>query len=201
MYSYEEVELQGYLWFKENMDEEVQQLGGHDSTILDLYSPKYGNIEIKKIAGNSARCGQFTEQTLKYSSLGQKIINNNNKENVKNFVIDWYSKKECNGFLIYNGNSFSFYSFEEFFKNFHFSMQKPYKKRSGTRNVPKKDRDSVLNFNDDFFLKGENIMTENKNLFNTYFNIDDRQYYINKEGIVRKRSNTSNLTYHMEVFI
>lgn len=200
MYNYEEVELQGYLWFKENMDEEVQQLGGHDSTILDLYSPKYGNIEVKKIADNAARCGQFTEQTLQYSLLGQKVILDNSEHNVKDFVIDWYSKKNCNGFLIYDGNTFTFYSFDDFFKIFHFSMQKPYNKRSGTRRVPNKDRESILNFSNDFFLKEENIVTENKSLFKTYFSIEDRQYYINKEGVVRKRSNTSNLTYHMEVF-
>lgn len=80
-------------------------------------------------------------------------------------------------------------------------MQKPYCKRSGTRRVPKKDRGLILNFSKDFFLKEEDIITENMNLFCIYFDIEDNQYYINKDGIVRKRSNTSNLTYHMEVFM
>lgn len=202
MLDYEQVEKEGYLLFKKNFDKNVELLGGHNCNTLDLYSPIYGNIEIKKITKNtSARCGQFTEKTLKNSPLGNKILEENNEENVKIFVKNWYSSKKCNGFLVYNGESFNYYTFEDFFSVFHFRLQKPYCKRSGTRRVPKKDRELILNFSKDFSLEEEDIITKNANLFCTYFDIENNQYYVNKEGIVRKRSNTSNLTYHMEVFM
>lgn len=202
MFNYEQTEKEGYLWFKENLDKNVKLLGGHNCNTLDLYSPIYGNIEIKKITKNTgARCGQFTEKTLEDSPLGSKVLKDSSEDNIKTFVRNWYGNKKCSGFLIYNGENFNYYTFNDFFSTFHFRMQKPYCKRSGTRKVPKKDRESVLNFNKDFILKEDDIITKNTSLFSTYFNINDNQYYINKEGIVRKRSNTSNLTYHMEVFI
>lgn len=50
-----------------------------------------------------------------------------------------------------------------------------------------------------FFLIEEAVYCSNSLLYDSYFDIEDNQYYINKLGEVRKRSNTNNQTWLVEV--
>ena len=101
-------------------------------------------------------------------------------------------------FLIYFNENFQLLGIEEFLNKFTFSIQS-YKKRSGTRKVPKKDIDKVLDYNSSFSLIRGTIYCSNSLLYNSYFDIENNEYYINKLGEVRKRGNTNNQTWLVEV--
>ena len=51
-----------------------------------------------------------------------------------------------------DNDKLSFHSFADFFKNYTFEVQKPYEKRSGTRQAPKKDISLLLDLDAEFFL-------------------------------------------------
>lgn len=53
-------EISGIKWIQENFDKEARVFGGADSQAPDIFSPKYGIIEVKHLPAQS---GQFTENT------------------------------------------------------------------------------------------------------------------------------------------
>lgn len=185
--------------FIRQKDSEAKLCGGNNSYNSDIFSPKYGWIEVKDIT-NGARCGQFTESTILNNPYSKLIISNNyTDEDIVNFTKEHYRKKEVSYFLVVSKGVVEFLSFDDFFHKFSFSLQKPYKKRSGTSKVPKKDYDLLLNYDNSFQFMNDTICCVDCERWKTYFTLNENEYFINKSGVVRKRSKTNNLTWHILV--
>lgn len=198
MKRWEEIEEKGFQYLKEKYPKAIKY-GNCDSTHSDVYLPELNTfVEIKDLT-NGSRCGQFTINTINNRDYCIKIINNiySNKD-IKDFVYNHYADKNVSMFLIYIDNNFNLMTIEEFLSNYTFSVQS-YNKKSGTRKIPKKDIEKVLKYNTSFFNNGNTIISLNSDIYNTYFNIDNDSYYINKSGEVRKRSKTNNRTWLIEV--
>ena len=198
---WKESEKRAYQWFKGNIDPKAENKGSADSTISDIYSPLYKSfIEVKDIT-NGARCGQFTESTIKDNPFAQAIYSGNADATLcRQFVQFHYNKKNVTHFIVIDGNNFSLYSFAEFFRTYNFEVQKPYEKRSGTRSAPKKDISLLLDFDAEFFLGEDNkVYCYNENRKGSYVSlIDTFDYFISKQtGELRKRSTTKNMTWHL----
>jgi hypothetical protein len=202
MNNWEKSEEKAYNWFKENIDPDAKALGREDSTIGDIYSPLYDSyVEVKDIT-NGARCGQFTEATIINNPYAQAIYNGDfNTTICSEFVKYHYTKKSVTHFIIIEGENLSFYSFDDFFTSYSFEVQNPYKKRSGTRQAPKKDISILLEIDKDFILKDDGkVYCCNPNRWGEYVSVFDTfDYFISKtnEGELRKRSTTQNMTWHL----
>lgn len=195
-------EQKAYLWFRENIDPNAIDCGKEDSTVGDIYSPLYdAYIEVKDITGG-ARCGQFTESTIQDNPFAQAIYNGQfTPEICKKFVQYHYTKKRVTHFIVIDNNELSFHSFEDFFLKYTFEVQNPYKKRSGTRQAPKKDISILLDADAEFFLAEDGkVYCYNPSRWGKYASIIDTfDYYISKDnnGELRKRSTTQNMTWHL----
>ena len=201
MSNWETAEALAYNWFKENIDSNAMSLGGQDSTVGDIYSPLYdAYIEVKDIT-NGARCGQFTESTIKDNPYASAIYSGEFTQDIcSKFVQHHYAKKGVNYFIVINNQELSFYTFDEFFSAYTFEVQKPYEKRSGTRSAPKKDIPILLNTDSEFVLGADKkVYCNNKNRWGEYVSvINTFDYFIGKNaGELRKRSNTTNMTWHL----
>lgn len=202
MSNWKNSEIKAYEWFKKNIDSNAIDCGGEDSTVGDIYSPLYdAYIEVKDITGG-ARCGQFTESTIKDNPFAQAIYDNNfTTETCCQFVQYHYRKKNVAYFIVINGDNLSFFDFEQFFTTYTFEVQNPYKKRSGTRQAPKKDISILLRMDTEFIL-GEDgkVYCCNSERWGEYVSVIDAfDYFISKinKGELRKRSTTQNMTWHL----
>ena len=195
-------EKKAYQWFKDTIDANAVPLGGADSTKGDIYSPKYNSyIEVKDITRN-ARCGQFTESTIKDNPFATFIYDGSDDiEICKNFIKYHYEKKKVSYFIVVDGNKMNFYNVEEFLANHIFEVQCPYAKRSGTSQAPQKDIPALLNHDAEFFLANDNrVYCSNEKRRGEYVSIFDAfDYFISKinNGELRKRSPTKNMTWHL----
>ncbi|MDD7753587.1 MAG: hypothetical protein PUJ51_03630 [Clostridiales bacterium] len=202
MNNWKVAEEQGYLWFKENIDPNAEACGGEDSTVGDIYSPLYDSyIEVKDITVG-ARCGQFTESTIKNNPFAQAIYDGNDDPKIcREFVKYHYSKKNISHFIVINGKDLALYPYDDFFVKFNFEIQKPYEKRSGTRQAPKKDIPVLIAMDSEFILgQDSKVYCNNPNRWGDYFSMTDPfDYFISKnnQGELRKRSSTKNLTWHL----
>lgn len=202
MNNWKKSEIKAYEWFRKKIDPNAIDCGKENSTVGDIYSPLYGAyIEVKDIT-NGARCGQFTESTIKDNPFAQAIYDNVfTPEICSQFVQYHYRKKNVAYFIIINGDNFSFLNFKEFFTKYTFEVQNPYKKRSGTRQVPKKDIPILLEMDTEFNLeKDGKIYCFNSKRWGEYVSvIDTFDYFISKtnKGELRKRSTTQNMTWHL----
>lgn len=199
--SWKDSEIKCFQWFKENIDNQAELYGAEDSTQPDIYSPLYESyIEVKDIT-NGARCGQFTESTIKNNPYASDIYSGLiTPEICKQFVKFHYEQKNVSHFIIFNNNEISFFTLEDLFSNFIFEVQTPYAKRSGTRSAPKKDIPFLLNFDKSYILKDNKVYCTNNNYWGNYISLFNTfDYYIIKQnnGELRKRSNTQNLTWHL----
>lgn len=200
--SWRESEYKAYQWFKQNIDPNAEAMGKEDSTIPDIYSPLYDSyIEVKDIT-NGARCGQFTESTIKDNPFAQAIYDGSaNFEICSQFVQHHYSNKNVSHFIVIKDNELFFFSWEDFFNTYKFEVQNPYNKRSGTRQAPKKDIPLLLELSQDFYI-GENnkVYCSNEKRFGEYISLENPfDYFISKQnkGELRKRSTTQNMTWHL----
>lgn len=160
--------------------------GESDSTLSDVFIPSLNSfIEIKDLT-NGCRCGQFTTATAAGDFCKRIMDETYSKEDIKDFIRNHYKKKKVSHFLVYLYGIFELVEIEQFLNDFNFSVQS-YKKRSGTQKIPKKDRSKVLNYNPSFFLKEETIFCSELTMYNSYFNIDNDSYYINKKGEIKKK--------------
>lgn len=186
--TWKEVEQKSYEWFKINYDSLAILQGQENSTVADIYSPKFScYIEVKDLP---SRCGQFTESTLYLNPFATAIAANDSSK-CKDFVRFHYQAKQVQYFII----DYHLYSLEEFLSTFKFSIQKPYNKRSGTRTAPKKDWPYLLS--QGYFERNDKIYCDNQAQWGTY---PLQNYYINKTtGELRKQSSTNNLTWHILV--
>ena len=201
--SWKESEEKAFIWFKSNYDPNAVHEGDADSTCGDIYSPLYNTyIEVKDIT-NGARCGQFTESTIKDNPYAQAIYSGSDDNLIcRQFVQFHYTKKNVSHFIIINGNDLTFMTFGDFFKNYVFEVQKPYAKRSGTRSASQKDIQILLALNSSFYLEEDNkVYCKDNSLWGTYISvIDTFDYFISKTtGELRKRSVTKNMTWHLLV--
>lgn len=199
--SWKESEVKAFMWFKSNIDPDATEIGEENSVVSDIYSPLYdAYIEVKDIS-NGARCGQFTESTIKNNPYAQAIYNGCADSNIcRDFVKFHYNKKNVSYYIVVDGNDMKFYSAEEFFNSFNFEMQTPYAKRSGTRQAPKKDIPLLLELDSEFFVADDNkIYCSNENRKGEYFSLANPfDYFISKQsGELRKRSSTQNMTWHL----
>ena len=129
-------EISGVKWIQENFDKEARVFGGADSQAPDIFSPKYGIIEVKHLPAQS---GQFTENTASnydYSfdvikSFGENKKNNQESKEeicktwVKNYYINY---KKVNWFLVYEYGEIYLLSPEEYFERYNFKCTYRYKK-------------------------------------------------------------------------
>ena len=201
MSNWKESEKKAYKWFKAHYDPNAEHMGGEDSTQGDIYSPLYdAYIEVKDIT-HGARCGQFTESTIKDNPFAQAIYSGSTDPKIcRKFIQYHYNKKNVTHFIVVDNDKLSFHSFADFFKNYTFEVQKPYEKRSGTRQAPKKDISLLLDLDVEFFLdKDGKVYCYNKNRWGNYVTvIDTFDYFISKQnGELRKRSTTKNMTWHL----
>ena len=158
-------------------------------------------IEVKDIT-NGARCGQFTESTIKDNPFAQAIYDGTFTPTIcRQFVQYHYTKKNVTHFIVVDGDELSFHSFNDFFAKYIFEVQNPYKKRSGTRQAPKKDISALLDIDAEFFLAEDGrVYCYNSNRWGKYVSvIDTFDYFISKtnKGELRKRSTTQNMTWHL----
>lgn len=200
--NWENSERRAYFWFKENIDPEASYHGGADSTCGDIFSPLFGSfIEVKDIT-NGARCGQFTESTIKDNPHAQAIYDGNCSDEVcKLFVKYHYDKKSVNHFIIVDGGSIKFYTIDALFEDYLFEVQSPYAKRSGTRQAPKKDIPLLLKLDKTFSI-GEDgkVYCSDDSRWGQYVSLEDAfDYFISlkNSGELRKRSTTKNMTWHL----
>lgn len=202
--SWKESEYKAFQWFKSNIDPNAEACGEEDSTIGDIYSPLYDSyIEVKDIT-NGARCGQFTESTIKNNPFAQAIYDGNaNSDICSKFVQYHYSNKNVSHFIVIKDNDLVFLSWEEFFEKYKFEVQNPYTKRSGTRQAPIKDIDALLNLDADFYLaENGKVYCSDEKRFGEYVSLNTPfDYVIGKHpktlGELRKRGTTQNMTWHL----
>lgn len=200
--SWKESEYKAYQWFKQNIDPNAESMGEENSTVPDIYSPLYDSyIEVKDIT-NGARCGQFTESTIKDNPFAQAIYDGStNFEICSQFVQYHYFNKNVSHFIVIRDNELFFLSWEDFFNTYKFEVQNPYAKRSGTRQVPKKDIPLLLELDHDFYIGEDNkIYCSNEKRFGEYVSLENPfDYFISKQnkGELRKRSTTQNMTWHL----
>ena len=201
---YETNERNAYIWFKENYDPAAEYKGGHDSTVSDIYSPKFQCfVEVKMIDTKStARCGQFVEKSVSanpYVDLLQKGMET--IENLKGFVRYHYSEKNVRYFIVGIEN-FSLLSIEEFLEQTIISLAKPYKKRSGTHSCSKGISLKLIELDSEFELVDNKPYCINQNRFGEIFVYDNKEFFISgkNNGEIRSRGKAPEKnTYHIEV--
>ena len=202
MENWKAAENKAFIWFRENIDPDAIDYGKANSTIGDIYSPLYGSyIETKDIT-TGARCGQFTESTIRDNPFAQAIYNGVcTPEICKQFVQYHYTKKRVTHFIVVDNDELFFYNFDDFFLKYNFEVQNPYKKRSGTSQAPKKDISALLDMDAEFFLADDGkVYCYNSNRWGQYISVHDTfDYYISKDkkGELRKRGTTQNMTWHL----
>lgn len=111
-------------------------------------------------------------------------------------------KKQVKYFLCYFNREFQLYTIEEFCNSFAFSIQ-CYCKKSGTRQVPKKDFKKVLDYSK-YFYKAENdrLYCSDRNISGQKFDIEEDEFFVSKKtNEIRKCSKTKNKTYLVEVSV
>ena len=203
--THEQNEQMAHKWFCNNYDAEAKLEGGYDSTISDIYSPKFDcYVEVKMInVSTSARCGQFTEGTINSNPFAILLYNGIDIDtNLRNFVQYHYSTKGVKYFIVGIGEEeYRLLTLEEFLSLSNFSLPKPYRKKSGTSHCPKKYQEKILQIDDDFQIRDGYVYCMNPSKWKTYIFLDDAKFYISDkaDGEVRKCSTTNNLTYHIEV--
>jgi hypothetical protein len=203
--TYELNEKMAYEWFCKNYDAEAILAGGYDSTISDIYSPKFGcYVEVKMMnSTTSTRCGQFTESTINNNPFSILLYNGIDLENnLRNFVEYHYTAKQVGYFIVGIGETeYTLLSMEEFLKVGKFSFPKPYKKRSGTNHCPKKYQEKLLQDHPEFTIKDGYVYCVDPTKWKTYLFSEGIEFFISDKtgGEVRKCSTTNNLTYHIEV--
>lgn len=197
--SWKESESLAFDWFKNNYDNEAILKGEENSNYSDIFSPKFNSyIEVKDLT-DGARAGQFTESTIKNNPFSEKIYRDEYTNNdIIEFIKYHYQKKNVSHFIVIYNNEIQMYNWDDFFNTFVFELQKPYKKRSGTRSAPKKDFNDLL-LNPDFYQENDKIYCRNASYKGQYYSLKNPfDYFISKtNGELRKRSNTNNLTWHM----
>lgn len=186
-----EFEQFAYNWVLSNFSNKCQLKGGYNSTESDIYLPESKTYIEVKYLNPSARCGQFTENNIKTELL------NASEDIIKKYVEQYYYNKAVQYVFYGNENNFYFDTLHDWIIKCHFSLAKPYRKRSGTSKLPKKDRiffeENLLIFKD-----GRTYMKDD-NYQNSYIERNGNTYYINSNLEIRKCSHTKNLTYHIEV--
>lgn len=89
-----EFEKEAFDWFRNHYDANAKLQGGSNCHISDIFSPLYNCfIEVKYLDGNTARCGQFTENSIGNNPYSEKLLNYPSSENLKNFVKYHYNQK------------------------------------------------------------------------------------------------------------
>ena len=196
-----EYEVSALKWFKENFDVDAINKGGADSTEPDIFSPRYGIIEVKHLPAQS---GQFTEDTASNYAYSSDVISafgknkkNNQKikgEICKKWVSNYYiNQKKVNWFLVYEKKEIYFLSPEEYFERYYFKCTYRFKK-SGSYNATKKLAKKLPeHFNASW--RGKKLYTEDVSLYKTYFQVEDKNCYINDEGEIRILAKTKEPTY------
>ena len=195
-------EQQAYAWFKENHDPAAEYKGGYDSTVSDIYSPKYGGyIEIKLMDKNlEARCGQFTNNTLGSNPYATSIISDGaDQSTLKNFVAYHYSKKQVVRFIVGSNENYRLLTNDEFIDQTYFYMD-IYAKKSGTKSCPKKYQQSILNMSEEYLMMNGKVYCLNKDRWGEYFYVSDNKFFISQRnnGEVRKCDIAHSTTFHIK---
>lgn len=201
---YEIHERKAYNWFKENYDSAAEYKGGYDSTVSDIYSPKFQCfIEVKMIdIKSTARCGQFVEGSMSTNPYVDLLQNGMETiDNLKGFVRYHYDEKNVRYFIV-GIESFSLLSMEEFLERVIISLAKPYKKRSGTNSCSKKISLKLIELDSEFKLVDNKPYCTNQNRFGEIFVYDNKEFFISSKnnGEIRSRGRApEKSTYHIEV--
>ena len=195
-------EQKAYTWFKENYDPAAEYKGGYDSTVSDIYSPKYGGyIEIKLMdETHQVRCGQFTDKKVGTNPYALSILcGDATQETLQNFVAHHYSAKQVVKFIIGSNENYHLLTNDEFIKQAHFFMD-VYAKKSGTKTCPKKYRPMILVFGDKFIETEGKLYCTDKDKWGEYFYVSDYKFFISKDnhGEVRKCDTAHSTTFHIK---
>jgi hypothetical protein len=195
-------EQKAYIWFKENYDPAAEYKGGYDSTVSDIYSPKYGGyVEIKLMdETHHVRCGQFTDKKTGTNPYALPIFYGDTaQETLQNFVAHHYSTKKVVRFIIDSNENYRLLTNDEFVKQAYFFTD-IYAKKSGTKTCPKKYRPMLLAFNDKFVETEGKLYCTDKDKWGEYFYVSDCKFFISKynHGEVRKCDIAHSTTFHIK---
>lgn len=204
--THQEYEKLALDWFVKNFDAEAEAKGGNDSTVSDIYSPKFhGYVEVKMIdAKNSARCGQFVEDTPSANPYAALLQNGQDTaENVIGFVKFHYSQKGVKYFIV-GTEDFALLTFDQFFAMADFSLAKPYKKKSGSSPCPQKYMSELIAINPDFAIVDKQLYCLTASRYGEKFVYDGVSFMISSSttcpGRINKLSKPAEkATYHLHV--
>ena len=187
--SWQETEEKALDYIHECFDEDAYLCGGCDSTVSDIYSPRYScYIEVKDLT-HGARFGQFTSST---SDRYKDYL----EQGLDVFVNHWYESKGVGYFCLFSNGRFSVVDREAFTKHRakDFYLQ-TYAKRSGTRKLSKKALEIFIQFYPIEMLEGRIYCHELD--ASSYHRIAGYTYFINANNEVRLCSTTCNVTCHV----
>lgn len=195
-----EFEKEAFHWFKNNYDVNAELQGGNNCYVSDIFSPLYNCfIEVKYLDGNSARCGQFTTNSISNNPYSEKLLSCSSLENLKNFVKYHYNQKNVSYFIVKTCNGLWFGDLENFIEKFSFSLQKPYKKRNGTHTPSKKYFNKLEEYFGKIYNKEGHIFIQKNELKKTYHEIEGIPFFINENLEIRQQSKKYSETWHIEV--
>lgn len=206
MDAWEKIELDGLKYIHEFVDKDAIHIGGSDSTQSDILLSNGSFVEIKKIP--ALAFGQFTESTVGENPYSKQIldifINDNNNPSLGVLGKEWvkyhYQKKNVSHFLLETNGVFQFITLEDFINNHNFYCSGR-AKASGSQPCPKGKYAQVSSMIETTIINGR-LFSNDKNLFGTYFNLDNDKYFISKKnnGEIRKCSKIANFTIllHLE---
>lgn len=195
-------EQNAYTWFKENYDPAAEYKGGYDSTVSDIYSPKYGGyIEIKLMdETHQVRCGQFTDKKIGINPYAIAIFGGDvAQKTLQNFVVHHYSYKQVVRFIIGSDKNYRLLTTDEFINQSYFFLD-VYAKKSGTKSCPKKYHPTLLAFNDKFIETEGKLYCIDETKWGEYFYMSDNKFFISKKnnGEIRKCDTAHSTTFHIK---
>ncbi|MBO7080068.1 MAG: hypothetical protein J6W64_09775 [Bacilli bacterium] len=197
-------EQAGCEWFKETYDSEATWVGKSDSTVSDVFSPKFNcYIEVKQYP--SVACGQFTEGTGDKFPICQQILDGDiSEQTAREYSKLHYKAKNVGYFVIIKDGTPYFYNFEDFFNSYTFKWDiRP--KWSGSNPLPQRDAEAVLAALPEgctAVKEGKQYFVHDKKWHGEYIIVNDNVYIISKSkncpGRINKRGSTKNMTYHVQ---
>ena len=204
MNKYEKIGLE---FIKKYYDPDAYGIGGFNAAAPDIISPKYGKGEIKYY---KAQAGQFTESTIKDNTLSALIASKPRKEVTSEEARAWcrehYKLKNIKFVVVVYDDHCEWFSFEDFFKSYNFSIELRERKKSGSNPLSQKYWNQIpeeLSLIDGFNSSKNKVkICLDKTLWNYKYNFkvifDDgtiRDAGVNSNGMIYTKSCTNNITW------
>lgn len=189
-------------------DNNIKYFGGANNKAPDLLR---SNGEIIEVKAEKAQCGQFTENTAKEYKFSIEVMNLFPEKKKNNMYVTspictawvksyYLQNKKVSAFAVVDRKDKTvFYTPEEFFENFIFTCTYRCKSSGTSTNTPKwcwKYIPAEWNCT----YNGKYMVVKNKSVINQTINVintkgQERRMWVNDEGYVKIKSETSSPTY------